>query len=102
MTLDPKRFSTPSIIKAYQLAKDAYVFGYPLVLMGEKDLMGRGWVMAACLWAEIVHRGGTRADLERLRENPAFAIEEPAWAFNESTLKGNVTHWPSAWLKRVS
>lgn len=35
------------------------------------------------------------------KKNKAFVIEEPAWAFNESTLKGNVTHWPSAWLKRV-
>ena len=36
------------------------------------------------------------------KKNAAFVIEEPAWSFNESTLKGNVTHWPSAWLKRVS
>jgi len=35
------------------------------------------------------------------RENPDFVIEEPAWAFNESTLSGNLTHWPSAWLKRI-
>ena len=36
-----------------------------------------------------------------VKKNKAFVIEEPAWAFNESTLRGNVTHWPSAWLKRV-
>ncbi|MCC2101454.1 MAG: cephalosporin hydroxylase family protein [Hyphomicrobiales bacterium] len=30
-----------------------------------------------------------------------FVIEEPAWPFNESTLSGNITHWPSAWLKRI-
>jgi cephalosporin hydroxylase len=30
-----------------------------------------------------------------------FVLEEPAWKFNESTLTGNVTHWPSAWIKRV-
>jgi cephalosporin hydroxylase len=35
------------------------------------------------------------------KKNPAFVIEEPAWAFNESTLRGNITHWPSAWLKRI-
>ena len=34
-------------------------------------------------------------------ENPTFALGEPAWPFNESTLSGNITHWPSAWLKRV-
>ncbi len=34
-------------------------------------------------------------------KSPAFVIQEPAWPFNESTLGGNITHWPSAWLKRV-
>jgi len=46
------------------------------------------------------------------RDNPAaaardfaaahreFIIEQPAWAFNESTLSANVTHWPDAWLRR--
>ncbi len=33
-------------------------------------------------------------------KHPEFLLEEPAWAFNESTLKGNITHWPLAWLKR--
>ena len=33
--------------------------------------------------------------------NPAFQIEQPAWPFNESTLTKNVTHFPSAWLRRV-
>ena len=30
-----------------------------------------------------------------------FVIEEPAWPFNESTLSGNITHWPMAWLRRA-
>ena len=34
--------------------------------------------------------------------NPAFVLEEPVWPFNESTLQGNVTHWQSAWLKRIA
>ncbi len=29
-----------------------------------------------------------------------FVIEQPAWPFNESTLKHNITHWPGAWLRR--
>ena len=37
-----------------------------------------------------------------VKKNPAFVIGEPAWAFNESTLSQNVTHWPSAWLKRTA
>ena len=34
-------------------------------------------------------------------KHPEFVIEQPAWPFNESTLTKNVTHYPSAWLKRV-
>lgn len=33
--------------------------------------------------------------------HPEFVIEQPEWPFNESTLRQNVTHYPSAWLKRV-
>jgi cephalosporin hydroxylase len=39
---------------------------------------------------------------EFVQHNPSFKIEEPEWKFQESTLQGNVTHWPSAWLKRIS
>jgi hypothetical protein len=28
-------------------------------------------------------------------------MAEPPWRFNESALTGNVSHWPSAWLKRI-
>jgi cephalosporin hydroxylase len=42
-----------------------------------------------------------RAAEEFVAKNPSFVIAEPAWKFNESMLSGNVTHWPSAWLKRV-
>lgn len=34
--------------------------------------------------------------------HPEFAIEQPAWPFNESELCRNITHWPGAWLKRLS
>ena len=30
-----------------------------------------------------------------------FRIEQPPWPFNESTLAGNITHWPDAWLRRA-
>lgn len=43
----------------------------------------------------------TQAALDFVARNPAFVIEEPAWPFNESTLKGNITHWPGAWLRRL-
>ena len=32
--------------------------------------------------------------------HPEFVIEQPAWPFNESPLTTNITHWPSAWLRR--
>jgi cephalosporin hydroxylase len=41
------------------------------------------------------------AAIDFVKKNANFSIEEPAWAFNESTLKGNTTHWPQAWIKRV-
>lgn len=33
--------------------------------------------------------------------SPDFVIEQPAWAFNESTLSKNITHWPDAWIRRI-
>lgn len=33
-------------------------------------------------------------------KHPEFVLEQPAWPFNESRLQTNVTHWPSAWLRR--
>jgi cephalosporin hydroxylase len=35
-----------------------------------------------------------------LATHPVFVEETPAWAFNESPLTANVTHWPLAWLRR--
>lgn len=35
-------------------------------------------------------------------KHPEFVIEQPAWPFNESELDRNITHWPGAWLKRLS
>jgi len=37
-----------------------------------------------------------------VKNTPKFVIEQPVWPFNESELDQNVTHWPSAWLRRVS
>lgn len=51
---------------------------------------------------EWAHDNPARAARDFAARNPDFRIAEPAWRFNESTLTGNVTHWPGAWLKRVS
>jgi cephalosporin hydroxylase len=36
-----------------------------------------------------------------LETHPEFTMEQPPWLFSESTLSKNVTHWPSAYLKRL-
>ncbi|MFO0569263.1 MAG: CmcI family methyltransferase [Polyangiaceae bacterium] len=40
------------------------------------------------------------ATLEFLQDHPEFELEQPQWPFNESDLTENLTHWPSAWLRR--
>ena len=42
-----------------------------------------------------------QAAIDFVARHPEFIIEEPAWPFNESTLAGNITHWPAAWVKRI-
>ena len=37
-----------------------------------------------------------------LPNHPEFELVQPAWPFNESTLSRNVTHFPSAFLRRRS
>lgn len=36
-----------------------------------------------------------------LAQHPEFSLEQPRWPFNESELRRNITHWPSAWLRRL-
>jgi cephalosporin hydroxylase len=43
----------------------------------------------------------TAAALEFATKHPEFLIEQPPWAFNESKLTDNITHWPGAWLRRT-
>ncbi len=42
----------------------------------------------------------TAAAIEFAGKHNEFILEQPAWPFNESELKNNITHWPSAWLRR--
>jgi cephalosporin hydroxylase len=39
---------------------------------------------------------------EFVQRHPEFVVEQPAWRFNESDLRSNVTHWPQGYLRRVS
>jgi len=43
----------------------------------------------------------SEAALEFAQTHPDFVIEQPAWIFNESELKKNITHWPGAWLRKI-
>lgn len=50
-------------------------------------------------WAEDNPSAAAR---EFAAAHPEFVLEQPAWPFNESTLGQNITHWPDAWLRRLS
>lgn len=41
------------------------------------------------------------AAIDFAARHPEFVLEQPPWPFNESGLAENVTHWPSAWLRRL-
>jgi cephalosporin hydroxylase len=44
----------------------------------------------------------TAAAAEFAAAHPEFVLEQPAWPFNESELRENLTYWPGAWLRRKS
>lgn len=52
--------------------------------------------------SEWVTDNPTTAALDFAAKHPEFVIEQPTWPFNESELEHNITHWPGAWLKRIS
>jgi len=43
----------------------------------------------------------TAAAADFARSHPEFVLEQPAWPFNESGLRQNLTHWPGAYLRRL-
>lgn len=47
-----------------------------------------------------IHDNPAEAARDFARTHPEFVLEQPPWPFNESDLRANVTHWPSAWLRR--
>ena len=42
-----------------------------------------------------------QAALEFVANNPDFAIEEPAWPFQEGVVDRRVTYWPDGFIKRL-
>ena len=77
----------------------------PLVSVGSYIVATDGvmqWVSRAPrASADWTWNNPSEAAKEFAYAHPEFVLEEPAWAFNESTLTEAITHWPSAWLKRV-
>lgn len=50
--------------------------------------------------ADWITDNPSAAAREFAEEHSEFVLEQPAWPFNESELRENITHWPSAWLRR--
>lgn len=50
---------------------------------------------------EWLHDNPVAAVEEFVAAHGNFVIEQPEWPFNESNLTENITHWPSAWLRRI-
>jgi cephalosporin hydroxylase len=50
---------------------------------------------------EWVRDNPATAAVEFAAAHPEFALEDPAWPFNESPLQQPITYWPSAWLRRL-
>lgn len=42
-----------------------------------------------------------QAAMDFVAAHPEFAIESPAWRFNESGLSRPITAWPDAWIRRL-
>lgn len=51
--------------------------------------------------ADWVWDNPVAAAAEFAQAHPEFILEQPTWPFNESELLENITHWPSAWLRRT-
>lgn len=77
------------------------------------DLVSVGSYIVACdgIMQDVVGAPRTEADWltnnpqtavkEFLAERKDFVLEEPAFPFNEGTIKQRVTYWPNAFLRRV-
>jgi len=89
--------------KAHVLAElEAYA---PLVTPGSYIVAADG------IMADIAGQARTQPDWtwnnpqdaarEFVAAHPDFAIEEPAWLFNESALTERVTYWPNAYVRRL-
>ena len=51
--------------------------------------------------SEWIHDNPAAAAEAFAARHPEFRLEQPLWPFNESKLSRNITHWPSAYLRRT-
>lgn len=80
-------YSSLVSVGSYIVATDGIMYDLTDVPRGEKN-----WQYDNPTWAAR----------DFAQKHPEFVIEQPEWIFNESTLTENITHWPDAWLKRIS
>ena len=78
------------------------------------DLVGAGSYLVATdgVMSKVAGRPGSKpgwewdnpseAAREFAAANPHFTLEEPGFLFNEGKVAQHVTHWPSAYLRRVA
>jgi cephalosporin hydroxylase len=52
--------------------------------------------------AEWPHNNPKRAAEDFVKNYPNFIIEEPAFLFNEGAIDFRITHWPSAFIRRIA
>lgn len=52
--------------------------------------------------SDWVRDNPTAAAADFAARHAEFQLEQPAWPFNESGLTRNLTHWPGAYLRRVT
>ena len=52
--------------------------------------------------ADWIHDNPKQAALDFVKENKNFVIEEPKFPFNEGAIDFRITHWPSAYVKRIA
>lgn len=80
-------YSSLVSVGSYIVATDGIMYDLTDVPRGEKK-----WQYDNPTWAAR----------DFVQKHPEFVIEQPEWIFNESTLTENITHWPDAWLKKIS
>lgn len=82
-------------LRAYSplVSPDSYIVAMDGIM---EDVVGAPRTEADWTW-----NNPRQAALQFVASTPDFVIAEPAFQFNESTVRERVTYWPSAFIRRV-